>query len=164
MEILTDRDTFVKLIDSPEARFEAFKAARASAEAEECTLDHAERHGPTEFDLAEYARWLREAGAEGHAQDEPTPVEVLEADRGLAPWWVTMPESDELDTPYTIADHSVTVMRGTAVLHSTRPDTPAGRGQTASERWIAEGRGVRGRASRVLRDDDMPHYRRPCGC
>ena len=52
MAILTDRTPPVKPADA-EARYDAFRAER-------CSIDHARRYEPTEFDLAEYARWLRE--------------------------------------------------------------------------------------------------------
>lgn len=163
MSILTDNTRPVKPADA-EARYDAFRRSRA----EECTLDHARRYEPTEFDLAEYARWLEETGAEAHAQDEPTPVEVLEAgaDAGSpskAPWWITLPESHGLDGErYTIADHYITVMHGTEITWSNRPEDQARmreRPRTASERWLDEAKGVRGRASRVTNDFDQPQYR-----
>jgi hypothetical protein len=80
MQILTDVDTFVNLIDA---------------------TDHASPDAPAAEDLAWLARQHRDWHADGptpagHA-DGPTPAEVLDADN--APWWASLPTCPELDTP-----------------------------------------------------------------
>jgi hypothetical protein len=79
MEIFVNARTLVNLIDS---------------------TDHAACDAcPDDADRDCLAAWYAGKDDPGHAVGEPTPVEVLDHDAGRAPWWATLPECPELDTP-----------------------------------------------------------------
>ena len=72
----------------------------------EPTIDYAEAFEPSRSDLEDYGRWLATRSDLAVQAPEPTPVELLicpadpeDLDDDGRPWWISLPECPELDTP-----------------------------------------------------------------
>jgi hypothetical protein len=81
-----------------------------------CTIDHDVDFAPTAEDLADYSAYLAGRSDLDVQAVEPTPVELLDApidpedldDDGM-PWWLSLPESPELDTPIELGPEAAPI-------------------------------------------------------